>query len=47
MGSKQITGGYLLANCVDRNEADRLRREHPGAVVSRNHDGSYRVTKGR
>ena len=47
MSANQITGGYLLANNVDRAEADRLRRDHPGAIVSRNHDGTYRVTRGR
>lgn len=47
VSSHQITGGYLLANNVDRAEADRLRRDHPGAIVSRNHDGTYRVTRGR
>lgn len=45
--SKQTTGGYLLANAIDRHEADRLRTEYPGAVVSRNADGTYRVTRGR
>ncbi|MGB0616318.1 MAG: hypothetical protein ACPGQJ_10740 [Acidimicrobiales bacterium] len=45
--SNQTTSGYLLANRVDRTEADRLRREHPGAVVSRNADGTYRVTRSR
>ena len=47
MNANQITGGYLLANNIDRAEADRLRREHPGAIVNRNHDGTYRVTRGR
>lgn len=45
--STYTTGGYLLANRIDRAEADRLRAEHPGAVVSRNADGTYRVTRGR
>lgn len=45
--SNQATSGYLLANRVDRTEADRLRREHPDAVVSRNADGTYRVTRSR
>ena len=45
--TNQTTGGYLLANRIDRAEADRLRTEHPGAVVSRNADGTYRVTRGR
>ncbi|MEO0493448.1 MAG: hypothetical protein AAF081_08525 [Actinomycetota bacterium] len=47
MNAEQITAGYVLANGVDRDEADRLRRDHPGAVVSRNHDGTYRVTRRR
>jgi len=41
------TSGYLLANGVDRVEADRLRRDHPGCVASRNADGTYRVTRAR
>ncbi|MEM9201325.1 MAG: hypothetical protein AAGC53_06685 [Actinomycetota bacterium] len=45
--SNNTTGGYLLANSIDRAEADRLRREHPGAIVSKNVDGTYRVTRGR
>ena len=45
--SQQTTGGYLLANRIDRGEADRLRAEYPGAIVSRNADGTYRVTRGR
>ena len=45
--SNPKTGGYLLANSIDRAEADRLRAEYPGAVVSRNADGTYRVTRGR
>ena len=45
--SNHTTGGYLLANAIDRTEADRLRVEYPGAVVSRNADGTYRVTRGR
>ena len=48
MGSQQqAAGGYLVANGIDRATADTLRREHPGAVVSRNADGTYRVTRGR
>ena len=27
--------------------ADRLRAENPGAVVSRNADGTYRITRAR
>lgn len=45
--SKHTTDGYLLANGIDRHEADRLRAEYPGAIVSRNIDGTYRVTRGR
>ena len=45
--TNHTTGGYLLANSIDRSEADRLRAEYPGAVVSRNADGTYRVTRGR
>ncbi len=41
------TSGYLLANGVDRDEADQLRCENPGSVASRNADGTYRVTKAR
>lgn len=47
MGPQQATGGYLVANGVDRATAETLRRDNPGAVVSRNADGSYRVTRGR
>lgn len=46
--AKEKTGGsYLLANNVDRQEADRIRAEVPGAIVSRNADGTYRITRGR
>ena len=44
---EQRGGSYLLANNVDRDEADRLRAEHPGAIVSRNADGTYRITRSR
>ena len=47
MKAKQQPGSYLLANNIDREEADRLRAEHPGSVVSRNADGTYRITRGR
>ena len=47
MQAKQQPGSYLLANNIDREEADRLRSENPGAVVSRNADGTYRVTRAR
>lgn len=41
------TSGYVLANGVDRATADELRRCNAGAVVSRNADGTYRVTRAR
>ena len=48
MKAKEQNGGsYLLANNVDRVEADRLRAENPGAIVSRNADGTYRITRSR
>ncbi len=47
MGTRQTEGGYVVANGVDRQTADRLRAEHEGAVVSRNADGTYRVTRAR
>jgi hypothetical protein len=37
----------VVANGVDRAEADRLRKEGDDVVVSRNADGTYRVTRGR
>jgi len=40
-------GSYVIANGVDRATADALRREHDGVIVSRNHDGTYRVVRGR
>lgn len=40
-------GGYILANGVDRATADELRKDNEGAVVNRNADGTYRVTKTR
>jgi len=45
--SKLSAGGYVVANGVDREEADRLRNELESAVVSRNADGTYRVTRSR
>lgn len=47
MAAKQTAGGYVVANGVDRPTADRLRAEHETAVVSRNSDGTYRVTRAR
>jgi hypothetical protein len=43
----KTTGGYVLANRVDRATADALRKQYDGAVVSRNADGTYRVTRAR
>lgn len=47
MGIQQTAGGYVVANGVDRTTALELRRQYEGAIVSRNSDGTYRVTKGR
>ena len=47
MNVQKQTGGYVLANGVDRATADQLRKGNDGAVVSRNADGTYRVTRGR
>jgi hypothetical protein len=44
---QNTAGGYVLANGVDRATADELRRRNDGVVVSKNADGTYRVTKGR
>lgn len=41
------TAGYVLANGVDRATADQLRKTNDGVVVSRNADGTYRVTRAR
>ena len=38
---------YLVANGIDRSTAIALRRQHDGAIVSRNADGTYRVTRSR
>jgi hypothetical protein len=43
----RTTGPYVLANGIDRAEADELRKRYEGAVVSRNADGTYRVTRAR
>ena len=43
----KTTGGYVLANGVDRATANALRKQYEGAVVSRNADGTYRVTRAR
>ena len=47
MNVHQRTSGYVLANGVDRDTADELRRTHDKVVVSRNADGTYRVTRAR
>ena len=47
MGQQQTAGGYVVANGVDRATALALRAQYAGAIVSRNSDGTYRVTKGR
>ncbi len=47
MNNSQTAGGYVLANGVDRATADELRKRNDGAVVSRNADGTYRVTRAR
>lgn len=41
------SSSYVVANGVNRAVADQLRRDNEGAVVSRNADGTYRVTKAR
>jgi len=47
MNVKNTAGGYILANGVNRATADELRRTHDGAIVSKNADGTYRVTRAR
>ncbi|MDW3219895.1 MAG: hypothetical protein R8F63_14870 [Acidimicrobiales bacterium] len=47
MNLKDQSSGYVLANGVDRATADELRKSNEGVVVSRNVDGTYRVTRGR
>lgn len=47
MNLEKQGSGYVLANGVDRATADALRKENDGVVVSRNVDGTYRVTRGR
>jgi len=47
VNNAKTTGGYVLANGVDRATADELRKRNDGAVVSRNADGTYRVTRAR
>jgi hypothetical protein len=45
--AQNTTSCYVLANGVDRATADQLRKGNEGAVVSKNADGTYRVTKAR
>ena len=47
MNVQNTAGGYVLANGVDRATADELRSRNEGAVVSKNADGTYRVTRAR
>ena len=47
METQKTAGGYVVANGVDRHRAEQLKAAYDGAVVSRNADGTYRVTKGR
>ena len=47
VGTREPVGMVVVANGVDRAEADRLRRTGDNVVVSRNADGTYRVTRGR
>ena len=47
MEPQKTTAGYVVANGIDRRAADRLKASNEGVVVSRNADGTYRVTKGR
>lgn len=47
MQVQNSAGGYVIANGVDRATADELRRRNEGVVVSRNANGTYRVTKSR
>jgi hypothetical protein len=50
VGARGQVGIVVVANGVDRAEADRLRKEGreggDAMVVSRNADGTYRVTRG-
>jgi ribosomal protein L10 len=50
VGARGQVGIVVVANGVDRAEADRLRKEGraegEAVVVSRNADGTYRVTRG-
>jgi len=43
----KTAGGYVLANGVNRAAADELRKQYESTVVSRNADGTYRVTRAR
>jgi len=44
---QKTAGGYVIANGVDRATADELRERNKGAVVNKNADGTYRVTRAR
>lgn len=44
---QNTTGGYILANGVDRATAEELRKRNEGAILSKNADGTYRVTRAR
>jgi len=45
--SEPCAGGYVVANGINREEADRIRNDLEGAITSRNADGTYRVTRNR
>lgn len=47
MTTSNTTGGYVLANGVDRATADELRKRYENVVVSKNADGTYRITRAR
>ncbi len=47
MSVQNTAGTYVLANGVDRATADELRTRYDGVVVSKNADGTYRVTRAR
>ena len=47
MQVQNSAGGYVIANGVDRATADDLRKRNEGVIVSRNANGTYRVTKAR
>lgn len=47
VGTREPVGMLVVANGVTRAEADELRRKGGNVVVSRNADGTYRVTRAR